>query len=293
MLDAPTSAMRSPQRVVAWLLVFMVITLAGWLLTRFMRIWRQRTLRHFNVTASPASQASIQSGDLYMSRYEGTCEVSDRVLRTLTGPGWTHVGVFHRDRQTGELFVLDFGDKGVEHVRLVDRMYYYAGHIGVRRLKQPLDVATSQHFQELVKKVTRGHNQLGKSISVGTHEAAAEFRVVRLDPNPTLDAGLLVNLRKPGNGTGLFWEACVAGPSSSEAAESAICTDFVRVILQRLGILPREPFSSCTHPSFYMSAKEVNRAYHPVERLKYFDTDHDLDLDYCSHKAVTHMLSSF
>lgn len=279
------------RRAVIGLLVFLMLSLAVWLCQRFYKIWRQRTLGNFNhQSTESADLCTIASGDLYLSRYEGACCISDRVLRGLTGPGWTHVGVFHRDLHTGQLYVLDFGDVGVEHGSIEDRLHFYPGHIGVRRLKNPLDSQTVLHFEDLVNKVLRGHSEQQRgSITVATHQPG-QFRVVRLNTDPNIDAATLVDLRQAGTGTSLFWEACVSKPADMD--HSAICTDFTRVILQRLGVLPREPFDTCTHPDYYARNEDIEQVYQSVELLKHFDTNHDHNVVHCGSQHVKRVVAS-
>jgi hypothetical protein len=241
-------------------------------------VWRPRNLRRIQNRFSRGDQARIQTGDLYLTRSEVSCTLRDRALQTLTGPGWTHAGFLHRDLQTGRLFVLDLGERGVEYTLLSEKIKRYAGHIAVRRLRpqRVLSYERQVRVQAFTDQLLHGHNRTMElhqraAISVGSSDPS-HFRTAHLGEHG-------VNYHRAGSAFGLFWEACVSGPAELE--ESAICTDFVRMLLQRFDILPRERLRTCTHPSFFTTNSAVNDVYEPPELLKHFETEHDHALDAC------------
>jgi hypothetical protein len=287
LVSVPTGSHRgggnTSWKVVRWIVGSLFACFLAWLIWWLCIVWRPRSLRRIQYRFARGDQTRIQTGDLYLTRIEVSCSLRDRALRTLTGPGWTHAGFIHRDLLTGKLYVLDFGERGVEYTLLSEKLKRYAGHIAVRRLRQPhvLSYERQVQVQAYIDDLLHGHNRTmdahrRTAISVGSSDPS-HFRTAQLNEHG-------VNFRRTGSGFETFCEACVTGPA--DLNESAICTDFVRMLLQRFGILPQERFRTCTHPSFFTSNAAVNAVYEPPELLKHFETEHDHSLDACSETGT-------
>lgn len=262
------------------MLLCMIIIVISLLIFTIYTNWRIKRVRKTSMLSRLYSWDSICSGDLYLSQFVGTgCAVHESVFTHLTGTAWTHVGIFHRDTTTNELFVLEFGDDGVRYSTLTNRMKYYAGYIGVRHLRQALTLEQLTAYQALVDDTMRGHNRSGESIETASFTNNT-CRVVNLSSNKRF-----VEYHARGNMVTAFANTCFFG---TEHSKSMLCTDLVLALLLRLGVVVHNNMHSgrCVHPDFFWKDHRLNAVYGPTLLIKNFETEHDHRINHCRYNGT-------
>jgi hypothetical protein len=245
-------------------------------------MWRTRRVRKNMAIQRLGSLRDIQSGDLYFSLFCGTsCGISSAVVTHLTGTAWTHVGVFHRDMRTGQLYVLEFADDGVRYSTIENRVQFYAGYIGVRHLRNPLCTSQLEQFQHIIDDTMRGHNQAGDNVHIGSY-AFGTCRVVNLH-----ESQRLVEYGRSGSMETNFNQTCVLGKN---AGHSMLCTDFVLAVLLRLRVVQRDASYLCLHPKFFWKDKTINQVYADTLLLKDYEAEHDKMLNHCRFEGTRQII---
>lgn len=269
-----------PGKRVLWLL-FIIVMLA--LTVFFYYQWCQKRRIQITRFKKTVNIADVKSGDLCLSRFLGAnCSTNEELLSRMSGPSWSHVGLFHRDLHTGQLFLFELsGNDGVQYSTMENRMQYYAGHIAVRHLHNPLTQPQLDELQRLVDETMLEENHVGDSVEVSTFRRDRR-RVVDFDP-----AKPLVNYDYEATQASAFLEAC--GLPRLKRPVSAVCTDFVRTVLERISVLcvvdvygygtPLR--TTCLHPDFFITDRQINELYGPVMALKNFYKEHDTSVNHC------------
>lgn len=255
--------------------------------------WRWCKLRgvYIKQYEKALSTTRVQSGDLCLARFLGSnCTANGELLSRMSGPSWSHVGLFHRDIETNKLALFEFsGNDGMQYSTIENRMEYYAGHMAVRHLRTPLTRVQVVALQQVVDVAMLRENRVGDSVEVSTFRSDRR-RVVNFDSRLPL-----VDYDYHATQASAFLDAC--GLTRLHPV-SAICTDFVRTLLERIDVLPTESISAtsaaddtdaflvkerstCLHPDFFVNDSRINAAYGRVRALKDFHTQHDNSINHC------------
>ena len=266
--------MRKPTIVKIALVIASIIAIfvVSWLLYCYCVMRHRVRAKHFERIRS---FDDIKSGDLYLTKFEGEyCGWADKMVARIIGKSWTHVGIFHRDINTHQLFVFERTMIGIRYSKIEDRCRYYAGDIVVRHLQTPLCFEQESKFQDLVNVSLHGHNRDQESIHVGC--LAKDHCVV---VNCTIGTPLL-NFHYPGNELTERFTDCVL---KKQRQVSCACTDLILILLTRLNVWQdeRTNISQCFLPKFFVEDARCDALFGDVRQVKDFDTDHDHSLAHC------------